>query len=76
MARPELLEKRPGWGGGEWNTTTVLLEPLDAAESERLLDELGGVEPGLRERIATAAEGNPLFLEEMLALVQRSGGGK
>ncbi|TML74900.1 MAG: hypothetical protein E6G12_10475 [Actinobacteria bacterium] len=37
MARPELLERRPAWGGGKWNATTVLLEPLDAAETERLL---------------------------------------
>lgn len=74
MARPELLEKRPAWGGGKWNSTTVLLEPLDAAETEQLLDELGTVAPGLRQRIATAAEGNPLFLEEMLALVRASGG--
>ena len=73
MARPELLETRPTWGGGKRNATTVLLEPLDAAETERLLDELGGVEPGLRERIAGAAEGNPLFLEEMLALARASG---
>jgi predicted ATPase len=75
MARPELLEKPPTWGGGKWNAT-VLLEPLDAAETERLLDELGGVEPGLRERIATAAEGNPLFLEEMLALAHASDDGE
>ena len=40
MARPELLDRRPGWGGGKWNTTTVLLEPLDQAETDRLLDEL------------------------------------
>ena len=73
MARPELLEKRPAWGGGKWNATTVLLEPLDAAETELLLDELGGAEPGLRKRIATASEGNPFFLEEMLALVRASG---
>src|SRR5262249_32010739 len=32
MGRPELLELRPGWGGGMWNATTVLLEPLDAKE--------------------------------------------
>ena len=73
MARPELLERRPAWGGGKLNATTVLLEPLDAAESERLLEELGGVEGELRERIRAAAEGNPLFLEEMLALVRESG---
>jgi class 3 adenylate cyclase/tetratricopeptide (TPR) repeat protein len=76
MARLELLEQRPAWGDGRSNSTTVLLEPLDAAETEQLLDELGGVEPGLRERIATAAEGNPLFLEEMLALVRASGDGE
>ncbi len=76
MARPELLEKRPGWGGGKWNATTVLLEPLDAAETDRLLDALGGVEEGLRERVRTAAEGNPLFVEEMLALLRASGDGE
>ena len=32
-ARPELLEDRPGWGGGKLNATTVLLEPLATAES-------------------------------------------
>ena len=48
MARPELLERRPAWGGGKWNATTVLLEPLDAAETERLLAELGGVGDALR----------------------------
>jgi class 3 adenylate cyclase/tetratricopeptide (TPR) repeat protein len=73
MARPELLELRPSWGGGKWNATTVLLEPLDAAETDQLLAELGGVGDELRESIVRAAEGNPLFLEEMLALVRDSG---
>ena len=73
MARPELLERRPSWGGGKWNATTVLLEPLDAGETEQLLSELGEVPPELHERIVQAAEGNPLFLEEMLALVRDSG---
>jgi class 3 adenylate cyclase/tetratricopeptide (TPR) repeat protein len=76
MARPELLERRPGWGGGKWNATTVLLEPLDAAETDRLLDALGGVEEALRERVRAAAEGNPLFVEEMLALLRASGEGE
>jgi class 3 adenylate cyclase/tetratricopeptide (TPR) repeat protein len=84
MSRPELLHRRPGWGSGKWNTTTALLQPLDDAESDRLLDELGGIQASgeqgngvagkLRERIRFAAEGNPLFLEEMLALVRGSGG--
>jgi class 3 adenylate cyclase/tetratricopeptide (TPR) repeat protein len=74
MARPELLERRPSWGGGKWNATTVLLEPLDAGETDALLAGLGGVTDELRERIVHAAEGNPLFIEEMLALVRDSGG--
>jgi class 3 adenylate cyclase/tetratricopeptide (TPR) repeat protein len=73
MSRPELLERRPSWGGGKWNATTVLLEPLDAAETELLIAELGGVGDELRERILQVAEGNPLFLEEMLALLRDSG---
>jgi class 3 adenylate cyclase/tetratricopeptide (TPR) repeat protein len=74
MARPDLLERRPSWGGGKWNATTVLLEPLNAAETETLLAELGEVSDELRGRIIRVAEGNPLFLEEMLALVRASGG--
>jgi class 3 adenylate cyclase/tetratricopeptide (TPR) repeat protein len=74
MARPEMLERRPSWGGGKWNATTVLLEPLDADETEQLLSELGEVSPELHERIVQVAEGNPLFLEEMLALLRDSGG--
>ena len=74
MARPELLDRRPSWGGGKWNATTVLLEPLDAGETEQLLAELGEVPVALHERIVQVAEGNPLFLEEMLALVRNSGG--
>jgi predicted ATPase len=76
MARPELLERRPSWGGGKWNAITVLLEPLDAGETEQLLSELGGLPEELHERIIQVAEGNPLFLEEMLALVRDSGGGQ
>jgi class 3 adenylate cyclase len=72
MARPELLERRPSWAGGKWNATTVLLEPLDADETERLLVELGGVDHELHARIVQVAEGNPLFLEETLALVRES----
>ena len=76
MARPELLDRRTGWGGGKLNATTVLLEPLDATETDRLLDALGAEQGRLRERIAVAAEGNPLFLEEMVALVRESGNGE
>src|SRR5579864_6942799 len=73
MSRPELLERRPSWGGGKWNATTVLLEPLDAAETQQLLSGLGGISDQLQDRIVQAAEGNPLFLEDMTALVRHSG---
>jgi class 3 adenylate cyclase len=77
LARPELLELRPGWGGGKMNATTVLLEPLSAAETDQLIDELlggGSLDEELRERIRTAAEGNPLFVEQMLAMLEESPG--
>jgi class 3 adenylate cyclase/tetratricopeptide (TPR) repeat protein len=74
-ARPDLLELRPAWGGGKLNATTVLLEPLTASETDELVEcLLGSAELSvvLRERIAAAAEGNPLFVEQMLAMVHDS----
>ena len=70
-ARPELLEERPAWGGGKLNATTVLLEPLDTAGSERLLEQIGdGLDSATRARVVAASDGNPLFLEEMVALAR------
>ncbi|MDQ2983554.1 MAG: AAA family ATPase [Actinomycetota bacterium] len=76
MARPELLDGKPGWGGGKLNATTVLLEPLSAEETDDLLEALGGVDEELRLKIREAAEGNPLFVEEMLALVREAKDGE
>jgi class 3 adenylate cyclase/tetratricopeptide (TPR) repeat protein len=76
LGRPELLDRRPGWGGGKLNATTVLLEPLNAHETEALIDELlpadSGFDAELRARIRTTAAGNPLFLEEIVAMVRES----
>jgi class 3 adenylate cyclase/tetratricopeptide (TPR) repeat protein len=72
MARPDFLERRPSWGGGKWNATALLLEPLDGPETVELLAQLGGVGDGLVPRIVEAAEGNPLFVEEMVALLRES----
>ena len=69
MARPELLEVRPGWGGGKLNATSVLLEPLSDDECAALIANLVGeaeLATEVRPEIAEAAEGNPLFVEEML----------
>jgi class 3 adenylate cyclase/tetratricopeptide (TPR) repeat protein len=76
MARPDLLDRRPAWAGGKLNATSVLLEPLTPAESARLIGSLADLEEGLRQRILLAAEGNPLFVEEMVALVQEAGNGE
>jgi class 3 adenylate cyclase/predicted negative regulator of RcsB-dependent stress response len=70
MARPEFLEQRPGWAGGKLNATTLLLEPLGDDESGQLLAALAGpvALPETAARpITRAAQGNPLFLEELLA---------
>jgi class 3 adenylate cyclase len=78
IARPELLDRRPTWAGGKLNATTVLLEPLTAEETDELIERLLGdtelAEP-LRARIREAAEGNPLFVEQMLAMVAESPNG-
>jgi class 3 adenylate cyclase len=76
LARPELLDERSGWGGGKTNATTILLEPLDVEHAEKLVANLAGdaLEPERRQAITEAAEGNPLFLEEMVAMVVDEGG--
>jgi len=70
MARPDLLEKRPTWGGGKRWVTTMQLEPLSDVESEELVTSLLGradLPAEFRTHISHAAEGNPLFVEELLA---------
>ena len=72
VARPELLELRQDWGGGKMNATTILLEPLAGDEVSRLVDNLLGradIPAAARARILEAAEGNPLFVEEMLGML-------
>jgi class 3 adenylate cyclase/tetratricopeptide (TPR) repeat protein len=77
IARTELLDARPDWGGGKLNATSLLLEPLGADECAMLMDRLGTGAPldtQLRERITSASAGNPLYVEEMLAMVREHGG--
>ena len=76
LARPELLEARSGWAGGKVNTTSILLEPLPEADCEQLVDNLVGqadLGAEARARIADLAEGNPLFVEQMLAMILEDG---
>ncbi len=76
VARAELLDIRPTWGGGKLNATNVLLEPLGPEEAGELIESLQDeqLEAGLRERILASAGGNPLFVEEMVAMVAEDGG--
>ena len=77
LARPDLLDVRSGWGGGKLNATTVLLEPLSSTETDELIDGLlvgAGLEPDLRDRIRASSDGNPLFVEQMLAMLEESPG--
>jgi predicted ATPase len=72
MARPELLEGRPGWGGGKLNAASILLQPLGAEDSRQLVENLlshGSPSREAAARIADACEGNPLFAEELLAML-------
>src|SRR5262249_9945820 len=62
-------------GGGKMNATSLLLEPLGAEECEELIERLDArIEDSLRERIKAASAGNPLYVEEMLAMVREHGG--
>ncbi|HET7515651.1 MAG TPA: adenylate/guanylate cyclase domain-containing protein, partial [Gaiella sp.] len=77
VARPELLDIRPGWGGGKLNATSILLEPLPDSEARRLADGLlldVELDVETRARILATADGNPLFLEEMAALAREADG--
>jgi class 3 adenylate cyclase len=68
-ARPELLDSRPGWGGTKASATRLHLDSLPPAASRRLLDELLGLElpASLRDVVVERAEGNPFFVEELVA---------
>jgi len=70
LARPELLERRPNWGAGRRNFTSLYLEPLSAASMEQLL---AGLVPGLpdevRRQILERAEGVPLYAVETVRML-------
>ena len=66
MARPELVERRPTW------PVALPLGPLVADAVDELIPE--EIEADLRERIARAAAGNPLFIAEMLAMTDEADG--
>src|SRR3954454_16240404 len=77
LAREELLERRPDWGGGRAVATSVSLEPLTTDESRELVTALlpKGADAGpLVQAVASRAGGNPFFAEEMVRRLTEEGG--
>ncbi len=68
LARPELFDARPSWGGGKRNAAAIYLDPLSADESAAMLADLLSTEVGaeLAGVIADRSEGNPLYVEEIV----------
>ena len=76
LARPELLDIRPGWGGGRIRSTAIELEPLAREESEELATALlaqHDIPEKLTARLLEKTEGNPLYVEETIRMLLEEG---
>ena len=76
LARPELLDLRPGWGGGRVRATAIELEALQRGESEELVEALldgGELTEQARQALLDKTEGNPLFVEETMRMLAEEG---
>jgi predicted ATPase len=71
-ARPELLERRAGWGGGKRNVATLSLAPLSDEHTSELVETLVGE---LHPELVAHAGGNPLYAEEYARMLAQSGNG-
>jgi class 3 adenylate cyclase len=76
LARPEFVDEEGDWVGGGLNVRSIVLDPLTEEESERLIDLLGDtpLDPSSRARLRERTGGNPLFVEQMLALLSETPG--
>jgi class 3 adenylate cyclase/tetratricopeptide (TPR) repeat protein len=75
LARPELLEVRPSWTAPRSNGSMLFLERLTHHEAGSLVEALGAhLTAAEREQVLDAAEGNPLFVEQLLAFLAERGG--
>jgi class 3 adenylate cyclase/CRP-like cAMP-binding protein/tetratricopeptide (TPR) repeat protein len=76
MTRPDLIERRPTWGGGLRSSATIGLEPLTANDVEHLLRYLLQGLPAPAEvtgPVLTRAEGNPFFAQELVRMLIEGG---
>jgi class 3 adenylate cyclase/tetratricopeptide (TPR) repeat protein len=70
LARPELADRRPTWGSGKRNFTSIFLEPLSSDAMEALLTgPVPGLSEELRERILERAEGVPFYAVETVRML-------
>ena len=77
LARPEFVDLRPDWPGEQTNATSLLLEPLTSEESGRLIQSvLPELDLRIERQIQRAADGNPLFIAQMLAMAAEQGPGE
>ena len=75
-ARPELLQRRPGWGGGKPNALTISLSPLSDEDTARLVQALVErplVEADKQEALLARAGGNPLYAEQYARVLAERG---
>jgi class 3 adenylate cyclase len=72
LARPEFYDSRPAWGGGKLNATALLLPTLDDAATAALLGK-HDLPDVVQRRIVEAAGGNPLFIEQLVAMLVDEG---
>ena len=72
LSRPELLDSRPAWGGGMVAYNALPLEPLTGGDAAQLALHLLGADTKAAQ-VAQAAEGNPLFIEQLAAVMSESG---
>jgi tetratricopeptide (TPR) repeat protein len=75
MARPELYQRRPSWGGGLSNATTISLTPLSSDDGIALIANLLGGDgpPEVVEAILERSEGNPFYASELLRMMIEDG---
>ncbi len=72
-ARPELLARRPGWGGGKPHALTLSLSPLSDDETARLVHALleqPVLDAAVQETLLERAAGNPLYAEEFVRMME------
>jgi class 3 adenylate cyclase/tetratricopeptide (TPR) repeat protein len=75
-ARRELLERRPGWGGGKVNAATVALAPLSDEQTAELIAALSDrplLEAGAQSALLDRAGGNPLYAEQYVRMLAERG---